>query len=392
MNRTRPLVVHVTTVDMSLVLLLGPQLRAFLRAGYEVVGASASGPYVGELESWGVPHVPLANATRAMAPHRDLLAVAELRAQFRRLRPDIVHTHTPKAGLYGRIAARAARVPHVVNTVHGLYALPEDPWPKRALIYGLERLASSCSEAELVQNPEDVETLARLGVPRDKLRLLGNGIDLVRFDPRRVASSRVRDIRRDLGVPDDGIVCLLVGRLVAEKGYREAFTAASLLRRRVPTLHFVVVGPHEPDKGDAIADSELRRAEAEGGVRFLGLRHDVEDLYGASDLFVLASHREGFPRAAMEASAMGLPVVAADIRGCRQVVEPGVTGLLVPVGDAPALADAVALLATDATRRERMGLAARAKATREFDDRRVIDITLETYERLLASRRRGIPA
>lgn len=384
----RPLVAHVTTVDMSLALLLGPQLRAFVEAGYEVVGVSAPGPYVAELASWGIPHVPLRHATRAMAPHRDAAALAELRSVFRRLRPDIVHTHMPKAGVLGRLAARAAGVPVVVNTVHGLYALPGDRWRKRAVIYGLERVSAACSQAELVQNPEDVDVLARIGVSPGKLQLLGNGVDLSRFDPALVAPARVQQLRAQLGAGPGTVVCLVVGRLVAEKGYREVFATAEALLPRLPNLQFLVVGPYEPDKADAIGSAELERARANGALRFLGVRHDVEDLYAASDLFVLASYREGFPRSAMEAAAMGLPVVATDIRGSRQVVDHGVTGLLVPARDAGALGDAVAALAADARLRARMGEAARVKALREFDDRRVIDITLATYERLLAERGR----
>src|SRR5580692_1749654 len=119
--------VHVTTVDMSLVLLLGPQLRAFAEAGMEVIGVSAPGPFVPRLESWGIRHVPLRHATRSAALGKDLLALVELWRLFRRLQPDIVHTHNPKPGVYGRLAARVAGVPVVVNTVHGLYATPTDP-------------------------------------------------------------------------------------------------------------------------------------------------------------------------------------------------------------------------------------------------------------------------
>src|SRR5580704_10970188 len=166
--------VHVTTVDMSLVLLLGPQLRAFAEAGMEVIGVSAPGPFVPQLESWGIRHEPLRHATRSVAVGQDLMAVVELWQLFRRLSPDIVHTHNPKPGLYGRVAARAAGVTGVVNTVHGLYASPEDRVERKAVVYLLERAASMCSGAELVQNPEDFELLAHLGVPRDKLVLLGN--------------------------------------------------------------------------------------------------------------------------------------------------------------------------------------------------------------------------
>ncbi len=372
--------VHVTTTDMSLVLLLGPQLRAFRAAGYEVIGVSACGPFVAELEANGIRHVTLRHATRAAAPHRDVQAFAELRSLFRQLRPDIVHTHNPKPGIYGRLAARSAGVPAIVNTVHGLYATPGDRRAKRALVYGLELVASRCSHAELVQNPEDVETLARLGVPRSKLQLLGNGIDLSRFDPSRAGDER-RRVRREWGVADDEVVIGTVGRLVAEKGYPELFEAIAMVSQRFRRARSVVIGPSDPDKGDALDPAVLRRAAA-AGVHFLGFRHDVEVLYPAMDLYVLASHREGFPRSAMEAAAMGLPIVATNVRGCRQVVEDGVNGRLVPVNDARALAAAITELVADPSLRATMGQAGYDKAVREFDQQQVIDLTLSTYERL----------
>lgn len=382
----RPRVVHVTTTDISLSLLLGPQLRAFAAAGYDVIGASAPGPHVADLTSWGIRHEPLANATRAMAPHRDAAALFELRTLFRKLEPDIVHTHNPKPGLYGRVAARLARVPSVVNTVHGLYALPEDPWAKRAIVYSLERVAAACSDAELLQNVEDIDVLRRLRVPEHKLHLLGNGVDLARFDPDHVDPAAVTELRASFGAGPDDIVCGVVGRLVWEKGYREVFAAATRLRQQCPQVKVVVIGPTDLAKDDAITEADIARAERDGGIRFLGMRDDIEDLYPAMDLYLLASYREGFPRSAMEAAAMGRPLVVTNIRGCRQVVDDGVNGLIVPVHDPTAIADAVAAIAVDDTRRVAMGRAGRAKAIREFDDRKVIDITLGVYERLLATR------
>jgi glycosyltransferase involved in cell wall biosynthesis len=371
---------------MSLALLLGPQLRAFAAAGYDVVGVSAPGPHVRELESWGIRHAALRHATRSFALHRDAGAVVELRGLLRDLRPDIVHTHNPKPGVYGRLAARWARVPAVVNTVHGLYALPSDHWSKRSVVYGLERVAARCSDAELVQNPEDLEVLARLGIPKRKLTLLGNGIDLDRFDRSRIAPARVAALRTELGAGPGDVVCGVVGRLVWEKGYREVFDAAARLRELAPHVRVVVVGPVDPDKPDAITPREMDGATEHGGIRFLGFRDDVEELYAAMDLYALASYREGYPRSAMEAAAMGVPVVATDIRGCRQVVADGVTGTLVPVRDAAALAHAIAELANDQPRRQTMGEAARERAQRDFDQQRVIDLTLSVYDRLLTGR------
>jgi glycosyltransferase involved in cell wall biosynthesis len=378
----RKRLVHVTTVDMSLVLLLGSQLRAFAEAGMEVIGVSAPGPFVPQLESWGIRHEPLRHATRSVAVGQDLMAFHELWRLFRALRPDIVHTHNPKPGIYGRVAARAAGVPGVVNTVHGLYASPEDRASRKAVVYGLERAASMCSGAELVQNPDDLEVLTRLGVPSRKLVLLGNGIDLRRFGP--VANERTRqEARVSLGINDGAVVVGIVGRLVWGKGFRELFMAAESLRETHPHVVFVVVGGSDSNKADAISLGDLGDAQRRGRVVFAGERDDMEHVYPAFDIFALPSHREGFPRAAMEAAASGLPVIATDIRGCREVVSDGQSGLLVPLHDPARLAAAIEKLVADPSLRTRMGTAGRRKAETEFDDRAVVSKTMEAYERVL---------
>jgi glycosyltransferase involved in cell wall biosynthesis len=383
-GRTARRLVHLTTVDLSLEMLLGPQLSAFVDAGYEVIGVSAPGPYVEAVERRGVQHVALRHATRAMAPHHDLMAIGELTKLFRQLQPDIVHTHNPKPGLYGRLAGRLAGVPVVLNTVHGLYAMPEDDWKKRAVVYGLERLASMCSDAELVQNPEDVVTLRRvLREPASKLVLLGNGVDIDRFHRSDDERQRVRRrVRSELGVDERTTVVGAVGRLVLEKGYAELFDAWEQLAEQHLDAVLVVVGPDDADKADAMPRALVERAER-AGVRFLGMRRDVEDLYLGFDLYVLASHREGFPRSAMEAAVSGLPIVATDIRGCRQVVADGRTGLLVEPRSATSLRAAIEQLLGDPPLRMRMGAEAARRGIVEFDQRRQVDVTLATYERLL---------
>jgi glycosyltransferase involved in cell wall biosynthesis len=145
----------------------------------------------------------------------------------------------------------------------------------------------------------------------------------------------------------------------------------------------VVAGPFDADKGDPLSPADVAAAEA-AGVRFLGHRDDPERLYGAFDIYVLASHREGFPRSAMEAAASGLPIVATDIRGCREVVDHDRTGLLVPARDPAALEAAIDHLASDAVARRRLGDAALAKARDEFDQRRVVARTLDAYARPLS--------
>ncbi len=208
-------------------------------------------------------------------------------------RPDVLHTHNPKPGIYGRIVGRLAGVPVIINTQHGLYATADDPLRKRLGIYALEAIAARFSDFELVQNPEDLTLLRRLRVvDRSKSRLLGNGVDLTRFDWHHPRLRGARDrIRRELGLDDQHILVGIVGRLVAEKGYPELFEA---MREIGDEYALVVVGPLDPEKPDALSGAERRAAERDG-VRFLGHRADVEALYQAMDVFVLPSHREGFP-------------------------------------------------------------------------------------------------
>lgn len=370
-------IAHLTTVDMSLRYLLLPQLDEALAHG-ESIGISAPGEHVEFLEARGIRHIPLTASTRGMSLLADLRAARQLWRVLRRERVDILHTHNPKPGVYGRIVGRLAGVPVVVNTVHGLYATSDSSLLKRVIVYTLEWIAARFSDMELVQNPEDVETLRRLRiVPERRLRLLGNGVNLDRFGPD--AAARVA-ARAEWGVDDDTVVVGMVGRLVAEKGVPELIEAAERLGDGYAV---VVVGPDDPEKADALPRETIVRGEA-AGVRFLGMRDDVHELYGGFDVFVLPSHREGFPRAAMEAAASGLPVIATDIRGCRQVVEPGVNGLLFPVGDVEALVGAVRSL--DAPTREHMATASVERARIEFDEQRVVERVFDAY-RDVATRR-----
>lgn len=376
-------VAHLTTVDSSLWYLLRPQLRAVVDGGGEVLGISAPGPWVPALAADGVAHEPLPSSTRGWDPLADLRAARELWRILRRHRVDVLHTHNPKPGLYGRVVGRLAGVPLVVNTNHGLY-VTEGRGLRRAAVLALEGVAARFSDAELVQNEEDLAVLTRWRLNRPaRTRLLGNGVDLARFRPPRDDGERAA-ARALLGADPDRLVVTMVGRLVAEKGFPELFAAARELDDRYVV---VCVGPDDPAKADALPRAAVAAAEATG-VRFLGLRDDVDVLYRGSDLFVLPSHREGFPRAAMEAAASGLPVIATDVRGCRQVVDDGVTGLLVPVRSPVALAAAIAELGADPGRRAAMGAAAVARAAGHFDERRVVALVMDTYRTAGGRRRR----
>ena len=383
MPSARPLkVAHITTVDLSLRYLLLNQLRAIEKAGYEVSGVSAPGPEVPFLAKAGLRHIA-APLSRSMTPLKDLVALALLVRILRREKFDIVHTHTPKGGLLGQYAALIAGTPIRVHTIHGLY-FPGHMTPKTRWKYVLlERITMLPSMRNFSQNVEDVTTAIEAGISRaDRIELIGNGIDLTVFDAKNVDAAQRSEIRQSLGLSDEHKVVGMVARLVVEKGYLEMFEAVKAIREKEPLARFVFIGEVADFKSDALSPERLTELGIADVAQFLGHRTDVRDLYGVMDVFAHPSHREGFPRAPMEAAAMGLPVVATDIRGCRQTVEDGVNGFLVPLRDARALGERLLELLGDEAMRRRFGAAGRAKAEREFDEQAVFRRIVAAYERM----------
>ncbi|MEO7268500.1 MAG: glycosyltransferase, partial [Knoellia sp.] len=286
---------------------------------------------------------------------------------------DVLHTHNPKTGVMGRIAGRLAGIPVVVNTCHGLWARPEDRLRKRAFVYGAEALAIRFSDYEFFQNAADRDTLRRFLKP-GRHEVVGNGVDLTRFTPNPEGRRRVR---AELGLTDSDLLVGTIGRRVREKGLAEFAEVAQRLGDRAT---FVWVGPEDgPDAHISVPH--------EDAVHFLGERSDMEDIYSALDVFVLASYREGFSRASMEAAACDVAMVLTDIRGCREIGTHEEHVLLVPVNDPQSLGYAVERLLDDAPLRRRLGDAARKRALGHFDQKAVAGRSLRAYDEL--STRRG---
>jgi len=379
-------VAHITTIDLSLRYLLLNQLRTIEDAGYHVVGISSPGPYKHEIEAAGIRHIPV-SMTRRFSPLADIVSLVNLVRVLRRECFDIVHTHNPKPGLIGQIAARMARVPIVVNTLHGFYFHDGMPSFWRNFYIATEKIAARCSDVILSQNSEDIETAISSGIAgREKLRFLGNGIDLTQFDPSIIDPDISRAKRRELGLQEGQPVVGFVGRLVEEKGILELLEAAKKVIEYVPEARFLIVGPIDDEKADALTPAIASEYGLAHACVFTGMRNDMPDLYAMMDVFVLPSHREGFPRSPMEASAMGVPCVVTDIRGCRETVEHGRNGWLVTVGDVPQLADAISVLLTNQELKTHMGRQARNKALDEFDEQVVFQRILQEYARLVSDK------
>ncbi|MDQ3340886.1 MAG: glycosyltransferase family 4 protein [Myxococcota bacterium] len=384
----RPSVAHVTTISESLEILLLDQLKTIAAAGYEVAGLSAPGRGAPALESAGIRHVPVPFVRASqLTPAADLRAFASMVATFRRERFTIVHTHTAKADLYAAMAARLAGVPIVITTLHGFLFHDLTPPRRRAFYARLAKLGMRFCDLVLSQSSEDVETAVREHIcPASKIELLGNGIDVDRFDRARIDPDTTARLRAELGIADDAIVVGFVGRLVDEKGVRELLSATASLRTKHPKLRVLLVGWYDEMKADAVRPETASRYGVEDVCVFTGHRRDLPELYSLMDIFVLPSHREGVPRTAMEASAMGIPVVATRIRGCRTVVDDQRTGLLVEVKAPEELAAALDRLLRDRSVRVAMGGEGRRRAEQHFDQRTVFAKVLSAYDRLLTAK------
>jgi glycosyltransferase involved in cell wall biosynthesis len=370
-------VAHLTTVDMSLALLLATELKVDLEAGHTVFGISAPGRYVPTVEELGVTHVPIPALTRSWNLLGDARAFGQLMRTLKRLDLDVLHTHTPKAGVMGRIAGRLAGVPVVVNTCHGLWARPQDSLKKRLFVYGLEALAIRFSDFELFQNAQDARTLRRF-LKKDRWQVVGNGVDLERFqfDPQGR-----RRVRAELHVADDELLVGTIGRRVREKGLAEFAEAAHRLREKAT---FVWVGPED----DTDAAGHVPHQDA---IRFLPERTDMAAVCSALDVFVLASYREGFSRASMEAAACGRPMVLTDIRGCREIGTHEKHLLLAEPHNADALTQQLSRLLDEPDLRARLGRSAAERARAAFDQRGVAAASLQAYA-TAAGRRRPVGA
>jgi len=341
-----------------------PLAAAQVAAGAEVHLAARCGRRGPEaaaaVRAAGIAVHPLARLDRTgLDPLADLRAVAELTALCRVLVPDLVQSVALKPVLYGTLAAERAGVPVRMAWLPGLGHVFTGSSPKARLLRPavallLRRVLGSPAVTPMVLNADDRAAVARLaGRPLDEVELLpGTGVDLQRFAPSPE--------------PDGPPVACFVGRMLEEKGLVELAAAARLLRERGSVLRVRLVGAPDPESPTSIPAERLRAWTAEGIVDWTGATDDVAGVWRSSHVAVLPSHREGLGMSVLEAAACGRPAVAADVPGCREAVQHGVTGLLVPPRDPSALAGALASLAADPVRRRVLGAAARARVEARF--------------------------
>ena len=352
-----------------------PLALGALQAGVEVHIATMDGPSIPKIVGHGLHHHVIPMSRSGKNPIQELQTTYALWRLYRRVRPAVVHAVTIKPVLYGGIAARLAGVPAFIAAVSGLGFIFTRQHPgfdfvrwTATLLY---RFALGHSNSRVIfQNSNDRDVLRKANVvrPEQVVLIRGSGVDLEHY--------------KATPEPQGAPVAIMVSRLLIDKGVREFVAAARAAVGHPSGVRWVLAG--SPDKGNpaTITESEILQWKQEGVVEFLGEQPNVAQLYQQSHIAVLPSYREGLPKSLLEAAACARAVVTTDVPGCRDAIEPDVTGILVPARDATALSLAVQRLATDADLRHRLGAAGRELAEREFDIRHVVKVHVDLYEAL----------
>jgi len=380
-QRTHPKLIYLVTEDWYFCSHRLPIARAARRAGYDVVVATRVTHHGDMIRDEGFRLHPLRWKRRVRNPLFELRAIRDIYSFYASEKPDIVHHVAIKPAVYGSIAARLAGVHGVVNAIAGLgYAFTSRN--RRAAVTGrmlrtaFRVLLGTKGSRIIVQNPDDGRALAAARVT-DSNRIdviLGSGVDLDRFAPSDEVPGRIR--------------VAMVSRMVSFKGVHDFVSAARLLSQRNADLEMVLVGTPDDENPESVPESQLSAWHNEGVVSWAGRVEDVAALWRDSHIAVLPSHGgEGVPKSLLEAAASARPMVATDVPGCREVVVPDSTGILISPRDPVALADAIERLARDAALRRRFGGAARRRAVDRFGEGAVEAKTLAVYDTILSGAR-----
>ena len=379
------ILVHVTTVPETFNFFRG--LIGYLKEqGFEVHAVSSPGKLLEEVEAREDIFTHAVELPRRITPLEDFVALLKLYRLFTSLKPAIVHGHTPKGGLLAVIAARLARIPVVVYTIHGLPFTTAQGIKRKLLCWSETVACRLANRVFAVSLANKTDAVAQGFCPKEKIQILGsgscNGVEAEqRFNPQKLAPGTREELRNCYRIKADALVLGYVGRIVRDKGIAELAEAWQSLRRKFPSLYLLLVGPEEPQ--DPVPATLLSRLKEDPRVIFVGWEGNTPPFYAAMDLLVLPTYREGFPIVPLEAAAMQLPVVATNVDGCSEAVRDGVTGLLVPPRDSQALAAAIERLVLDPELRHRMGQAGRQRALKDFRPEAIWQALYENYLELL---------
>lgn len=384
--------IRITTVPISFKVLLKGQLRFMASNGFDVKGVSSEGEELREVhENEGIVMEAI-NMSRKITPFQDLKSLWEMWNFLRKEKPQIVHTHTPKAGIIGMLAARLAGVPHRLHTVAGL-PLMEATGIKRKILNFVEKLTYS-SATRVYPNSKGLYDfiLQNNFTQSNKLKIIANGssngINTTFFSPDQVTELERVALREKLNIQPDDFVFVFVGRIVSDKGINELIKAFSELKtaenNELTSIKLLLVGGLESDL-DPLHPETLAEINQNKGIISAGFQQDVRPFFAISDALAFPSYREGFPNVVMQAGAMGLPSIVSDINGCNEIIVEGENGLIIPPKNVEKLKEKMLTLARDKNLYIKLKENSRRMIENRYEQSVVWNALLEEYEGLLQS-------
>lgn len=374
-------IIRITTVPISLEKLLSGQLR-FMSSFYDVIAVSSEKQNLeklGKAQEVPVFHLEM---TRKITPIKDIIAVIKLFLFLKKTKPLIVHSHTPKAGIVGMLAAKLAGVPHRLHTVAGLPLL-EVTGLKRKLLNVVEKLTYACAN-KVYPNSfglRDIIIENNFCEP-EKLKVLANGssngIDTSYFNSELFSVNQNLNLKNELGIHPDDFVFVFVGRLVRDKGINEMVLAFELLQKENAKIKLLLVGDYENDL-DPLSSTTVNSINTNNSILAVGFKNDVRPYFAIANTLVFPSYREGFPNVVMQAGAMNLPCIVSNINGCNEIIIEKENGFIIPVKNDLAIFEAMKKILSNTLLTTKMKTNSRAMIVSRYEQKLVWDAILSEY-------------
>ena len=325
--------------------------KSALEAGWDVHLITRVTDHAERIQDLGIELHPVPLSRRSKNPVSEVQVLRQLHQTISAIRPDVLHNVALKPVLYGSLMGRNCRIPKVINALAGLgsaFSASEETRTGRVITHAFRATMNDRHQWVVVQNRDDLAFLEAHGIGRPGNRLLipGSGVDTTVFTPTSPPGRRP-------------LVATVVSRMLWDKGIAEVVEAARILKREEARVRINLVGSPDPHNPNSICLDQLEAWNRSGVVQWQGFREDIHQVWADSDLAILASYREGMPKSLLEAGAIGRPLIATDVPGCRDLIQDGISGLLVPPRDPEALARAIKTLVDDRERRLAMGAEAR---------------------------------
>lgn len=384
-NMNQPKLIRITTVPISLKTLLKGQHRFMSEQGFEIIGVSSAGQELRDVEQDEYIRVESLEMTRTISPWKDFRSLWKFYRLCKKEKPDIVHSHTPKAGIIGMLGAKLAGVPIRLHTVAGLPLMEANGF-RRVILDFVEKLTYSCATKIYSNSKGLYDFILTHGYTSDrKLKVLANGssngIDTDFFASAQIDERQKTELSQQLDICTGDFVFVFVGRLVGDKGINELISAFANLELKTLNLKLLLVGSLESNL-DPLRSDTLKEIKINPNIISVGFQKDVRPYFAIADALVFPSYREGFPNVVMQAGAMGLPSIVSDINGCNEIIVEGRNGMIIPAKNSEALCQAMLKLVYDKDYYNKLKMNARKMIIDRYEQKVVWQALLDEYNHL----------